>query len=89
MADSAISVSIDDEYVGTVEICRPPNNFFSMEVIGGVADALHELDQDDGCRAVVLQAQGKHFCAGADFSTPNTYTTEELYAAARCSRSFA
>ena len=65
-----------------VEICRPPNNFFSMDVVAGIADALEELDGDDRCRAVVLCAQGKHFCAGADFSGDHSYTTAELYAEA-------
>ena len=65
-----------------VEICRPPNNFFSMDVIGGIADTLETLDGDDRCRAVVLCAQGKHFCAGADFSGDNSYSTADLYATA-------
>jgi enoyl-CoA hydratase/carnithine racemase len=82
MTGPAIVVSVADDHVATVEICRPPNNFFSMEVIGGIADALEGLDDDDRCRAVVLCAQGKHFCAGADFGGDRSYTTEALYAAA-------
>lgn len=82
MPGPAISVSVDDDHVAHVEICRPPNNFFSMDVIGGVADALEGLDADDRCRAIVLAAQGKHFCAGADFGGERSYTTGELYAAA-------
>ena len=54
-----------------------------MDLIGGVAEALEHLDTDDRCRSVVLCAEGKHFCAGADFSTGDThFTTEDLYAAA-------
>ncbi len=81
----AITVDIGDDHVATVEICRPPNNFFSMEVIGGIADALHELDANPHARSAILVAQGKHFCAGADFGGSaggRSYTTEELYAAA-------
>lgn len=33
-----------------------------------LADALHALDADDNCCAIVLGSQGKSFCAGADFS---------------------
>jgi len=81
--DPALSVSIGDDYVAIVELCRPPNNFFSMAVVGGIADALHDLDADPSCRSIVLCSQGKHFCAGADFSSGDrSYTTEELYAAA-------
>jgi enoyl-CoA hydratase/carnithine racemase len=76
-------VTVGDDHVAIVELCRPPNNFFSMAVIGGLADALAELDDDPRCRAVVLCAQGKHFCAGADFSpAARRYTSEGLYAAA-------
>jgi len=82
MTEPAISVSLDDDHVATVELCRPPNNFFSMDVIGGIADAFERLDDDDRCRAVVLCAQGKHFCAGADFGGDRSYTTEELYSTA-------
>ncbi len=79
----AIRVTVHDDHVATIEICRPPNNFFSMEVIGGIADALAQCDKDETVRAAVLCAQGKHFCAGADFSGGgSSYSTEELYAAA-------
>ena len=80
---SAVQMSVGDDFVATIEICRPPNNFFSMEVIGGVADALADCDANDAVRAAVLCAEGKHFCAGADFSPGGrSYTTDELYAAA-------
>ena len=82
MTDS-LAIEIGDDYVATMELCRPPNNFFSLEMIAGIADALEWLDDDPRCRAAVLCAQGKHFCAGADFSPGGVgYTTEDLYAAA-------
>lgn len=72
-----------DAHVGHVRLQRPPHNFFTLDLIGGVADALEALDEDDDCRVVVLSADGKNFCAGADLSTSATgYTTAELYAAA-------
>jgi enoyl-CoA hydratase/carnithine racemase len=81
--DLIISTTVGDDFVATIEMCRPPNNFFSLDLIGGIADALEVLDEDDRCRAAVLCARGKHFCAGADFSPGGrSYTTEELYAAA-------
>lgn len=82
MPEPAIATTIGDDFVATVEIRRPPNNFFSMDVIGGIADALEMLDGDDRCRAVVLAADGKHFCAGADFGGDRSYTTDDLYGAA-------
>ena len=59
-------------HVATIEIQRPPNNFFDVVLINSIADALEDLDKDDGCRAVVLAAQGKSFCAGANFSASNS-----------------
>ena len=81
--NDSLRLSVGDDFVATIELSQPPNNFFSMKLIGGIADALETLDNDDRCRAVVLCAEGKHFCAGADFSAGETsYTTEDLYAAA-------
>lgn len=79
----AVTWSTGDDYVATIELRRPPNNFFSMDLIDGVADALTAIDDDPKCRAAVLCAEGKHFCAGADFGADGrSYTTEDLYGAA-------
>jgi enoyl-CoA hydratase/carnithine racemase len=56
------------DYVATMEIRRPPNNFFDFELIRQIADTCEALDEDPDCRAILLCAQGKSFCAGADFS---------------------
>ncbi len=55
-------------HLAMIEIRRPPNNFVSVAMVGEIADALESLDRDPACRAIVLSAAGKHFCAGADFS---------------------
>jgi enoyl-CoA hydratase/carnithine racemase len=70
------------EHVGEVRLCRPPDNFFSVEMIEAIADGLEALDRDDQCRVVVLRAEGKHFCAGADFRGARRDSTSELYTAA-------
>ena len=54
-------------HVGLVEICRPPHNFFDHSLIQQIADAVDALDAIVDCRAIVLAAQGKSFCAGAKF----------------------
>jgi enoyl-CoA hydratase/carnithine racemase len=72
-----------DDHVAVVRLNRPPNNFFSLAMIEELADALEGLDDDRHCRAVVLAAEGKHFCAGADFSSGGSNdTTTDLYRAA-------
>ncbi len=84
MTDPPVAVDIGADHVATVEIRRPPDNFFSLEMLSGIAEALERLDDDPSCRAVVLCSQGKHFCAGADFSGQGggTGRTEDVYAAA-------
>jgi enoyl-CoA hydratase/carnithine racemase len=65
-------------FVATIEIRRPPNNFFDISLINQIADALDALDADNGCRAVVLAAQGKAFCAGANFGDGQQLSKEGL-----------
>jgi 2-(1,2-epoxy-1,2-dihydrophenyl)acetyl-CoA isomerase len=64
-----LSIEIGEDYVTTIEIQRPPENFFDQALIHDLADTLERLDANDECRAVVLCAQGKHFCAGANFAS--------------------
>ena len=72
-----IATSITDR-VGLVEIRKPPNNFFDVSLINQIADAFAEFDADPECRAILLAAQGKAFCAGADFANrPDTGTVSE------------
>ena len=55
--------------VATIELRRPPNNFIDRDMIAEVADVLEGLDRQPECRAIVLASGGKHFSAGADFSS--------------------
>jgi enoyl-CoA hydratase/carnithine racemase len=59
-------------HVALVEIRRPPNNFFDIPLIREIADAFETFDEDVYIRAVVLAAQGKAFCAGANFGDGST-----------------
>jgi enoyl-CoA hydratase/carnithine racemase len=61
------AVSVDRvEHVATVEIHRPPHNWFDLAVMTELADTILALDDDAECRALVLCSEGKNFCAGAD-----------------------
>ncbi|GIS70001.1 MAG: enoyl-CoA hydratase [Gammaproteobacteria bacterium] len=57
-----------DGHVAIAEIRRPPNNFFDVDLINALVQAFRNLDDDPECRAIVLCSEGKHFCAGNDFS---------------------
>jgi enoyl-CoA hydratase/carnithine racemase len=61
-----VAVEIGPGYIATVELRRPPDNFFDVAMIRALADAYQALDDDPACRVIVLCAQGKHFCAGAN-----------------------
>jgi len=59
-------------HVALVEIRRPPHNFFDIPLIKEIAEAFESFDEDVNIRAIVLAAQGKAFCAGANFSDGST-----------------
>lgn len=54
-------------HVAILEIQRPPNNFFDVDLINALGDAFDAMDRDNDVRCLVLAAQGKNFCAGANF----------------------
>lgn len=78
-----VTVALDD-HIATVEFHRPPNNFFDVSLIEQLVEAVFALDEDPGCRAVVLCSEGKNFCAGADLGPESTLIdqTDVLYAQA-------
>lgn len=60
-------------HVGIAEMNRPPHNFFDTALIRALAEAFASFEAA-GMRAIVLAAQGRNFCAGADFSRPASDT---------------
>ncbi len=67
-SEGELGVEVGEDFVATIEIRRPPNNYISLGLVDSLAEALGVLDGEAGCRAIVLCAAGKHFCAGGDFS---------------------
>ena len=65
MGNDDIGVS-SESHIATVELRRPPNNFLDVDLIANLASVLEALDDEAGCRSIVLAAAGKHFCAGAN-----------------------
>lgn len=63
-----VTVEVGDDHVATVEVHRPPANFFDVALIGSLVAAFGDVDADPGAWAAVLCSEGKHFCAGADFN---------------------
>jgi enoyl-CoA hydratase len=56
-------------HVLTVTINRPAKkNAVNAEVLCGLSDAWHRLDEDDDLRVCILTGAGGNFCAGMDLS---------------------
>src|ERR1700683_1144630 len=70
-----VSVKLDG-HVATLEIHRPPHNFFDFNLIHDLADAFEALDNEPECRALMLCSEGKSFCAGANFANRDASSGE-------------
>ncbi|WP_149538900.1 enoyl-CoA hydratase/isomerase family protein [Siccirubricoccus phaeus] len=78
MAPAFTSIGTSTEgAVAVVEIRRPPHNFFDTPLIREIATAFDAADADPAIRAVLLCAEGKSFCAGANFANRRDDGTEE------------
>lgn len=70
-----IEVSIED-HVLQIVLNRPTkSNAFTLDMIDEWAKALIAAKDNEDIRAVMLVAEGKNFCAGADFSVLADTTT--------------
>ena len=63
-------------HVALLELQRPPYNHVNVALMRALADTLERLDADPACRCVVLAAEGRHFCAGADLKERNGMSDE-------------
>ena len=68
MSGGAVVVASREGTVGVIELARPEKfNCLSVAVHEGIAAALAGFEQPgSGIRSLLLRAQGKHFCTGAD-----------------------
>ena len=77
-----ITVDRQGPHVAIARLHRPPNNYFDTALIEALASAYEELERTDWCRVIVLASEGRHFCAGLDFSTNADEDIPALYRAA-------
>lgn len=83
-----VTVELGAPHVAVVEIRRPPANYFDAGLLERIGSVYGALATRGDIRAIVLCSEGKHFCAGADFtgaSSAEAVTAEDgarrLYAA--------
>ena len=74
-----VTVEVHDDYVATVTIHRPPNNFFDYKLVASTRAAFEDIDDNPDARAIVLGSGGKHFCAGGNFLSPEEEFVAPLY----------
>jgi enoyl-CoA hydratase len=68
VSETAFSVN-DDDGVTHLQFTRPASaNSMTMEFWRGFPAAVQDLDQTGKIRALVISAQGKHFCSGMDLA---------------------
>ena len=71
MSPAAEHLAVDQVgHVAVVTFANSPLNFATVDLVRRIADALEQIDADPRCRAVVLQSEGKVFCAGANLNNP-------------------
>ncbi|HUH60213.1 MAG TPA: enoyl-CoA hydratase/isomerase family protein [Candidimonas sp.] len=58
-------------HVAIVEFARPPHNYFTLDLLVGLAEAFEYLDGVPDVRVIIMASKGKSFCAGADFNDPH------------------
>lgn len=69
MGSGAAVLSEVRDGVGVITLNRPEKfNCISSELIGGIARAQAAFEEDATVRVILLQANGKHFCTGADLN---------------------
>lgn len=67
MAYTYITSNTDERGVTTITLNRPDkHNAFNEDFIAELSQALDDVRKDEDCKAMVLRANGKNFCAGAD-----------------------
>ena len=67
MSDNPNLITERDGHVLTVTLNRPDKlNAFTPDMMRGLAEAWHELNENDDLRVAILTGAGGNFCAGAD-----------------------
>lgn len=60
-------------HIASIKFSNAPNNFATVGLLKSIADALELLDKEPDIRVVVLIAEGRVFCAGADLVSENGF----------------
>jgi enoyl-CoA hydratase/carnithine racemase len=78
MHDDDAVITSRDGHVAIVNFARPPHNFADLALIEAIGGAFAAADNDREVRAIVLQSDGRIFCAGADLANANPVAGERV-----------
>ena len=67
-----------DGGITTLTLARPPVNALGRELVEDLAAACEALAKDGSVRALVVAAEGKNFCAGADLKERQGMSEEDV-----------
>ncbi len=69
-----------DGGIAVLTLARPPVNALGRSLVGDLNGALGVLEADEALRALVVAAEGKAFCAGADLKERQGMSADEVKA---------
>lgn len=76
-ADELVHYDVADE-VATITLDSPHNrNALSRQLVGELLERLERADADEAAKVVLIRAEGKVFCSGADLSEASADGMEE------------
>lgn len=77
MSDACVNTSCKD-WISTVLIDNPPDNYLDKEVLAGLNRTVSEVHGEQAdLRAVLFTARGRNFSAGIDYAAMKEMTKEE------------
>lgn len=64
------TIKVIDGPVSRIQLNRPDKrNAMNFDMINELYDAFNRLDNDDNCKVIILEGNGRGFCAGGDLSS--------------------
>src|SRR5512138_2477696 len=77
---SSVHCATQDD-VAYITICAPPLNILTAEMMLELAASIETAQHEPSIKAIVLQAEGRAFSAGADVGEPRQEQAPEMIAA--------
>ena len=74
-----LNLAVEDG-IAVLTLARPPVNALGRRLVEDLNDAVAALGKDDSLRALVVAAEGRAFCAGADLKERQGMSAEDVRA---------